>query len=86
MDRTHASRGHTISFQQDISDVVHVSPRIPEELLVIVLKILNATITDRSFLVRRDKLIPAFQFRKKNNEDYQHIVQSVIVFCSNYLN
>ena len=86
MRRLHVSRDHTISFQQDISDFAHLLPRIPQELQVIALKIINATITDRSFLVRRDKLIPALQFRKENNEDYQHIVQSITVFCSNYLN
>ena len=84
--RSHASRGHTITFPQDISDFTHALPSIPQELPVIVLKILNATITDKSFLVRRDKLIPSLQFCKEINEDYQHIVQSVIVFCNNYLN
>ena len=59
---------------------------IPQELPVIVQKILNATITDTSFLERGDKLIPALQFRKENNKNYQHIIQSVIMFCSNYLN
>ena len=86
MDRLHASRGHTISFQQDISDFANLLPRILQELAVIVLKIFNATITDRSFLMRRDKLVPALQFRKENNEDYHYIVQSVVVLCSNYLN
>ena len=63
MSRSNASRGHTIIFQQDISGFAHLLPCISHELPVIVLKILNATITDRSFLVRRDKLIPALQFR-----------------------
>ena len=73
MLRSHASRGHTLSFQQDISDFVHLLPCLPEELPVIVLKSPNATITDGSFLVKRDKLITVLQFRKENNEDYRYI-------------
>ena len=73
MVRSQASRGHTISFKQDIFDFAHVLPRIPEELPVIVLKSPNETITDISFLVRGDKLIAALQFLKENNENYRHI-------------
>ena len=67
MDRSLASRGHTISFQQDISVFAHLLRCIPQKLLVIVLKILNATIIDRSLFLRRDKLTSALQFRKENN-------------------
>ena len=73
MIRSHASRGHTISFQQNIYDFAPVLSRIPEELPVIVLKSPNETTTDRYFLVRRDKLIGALQCHNENNEDYRHI-------------
>ena len=68
MGTSRASSGHT-TFQQDISVFAHILLRIPEELPVVVLKSPNETITDKSFLVRRDKLIAALQFLKKNNKD-----------------
>jgi hypothetical protein len=47
--------------------------RIPKELTVIVLKRPNEQITDKTYLVRRNKIIAALQFLKENNEDYLHI-------------
>ena len=73
MGRSHESRGHTISFQQGISDFAYVLPRILEELPVIVLQSPNKTIRDRSFLVIRNKLNVAPQFLKENNKDYRRI-------------
>ena len=37
MGRLYVSKGHTINFQQDISDFAHVLPHLTEELPVIVL-------------------------------------------------
>ncbi|KAL8620113.1 hypothetical protein ACOMHN_066584 [Nucella lapillus] len=50
--------------------------RVPDELPFIVLKDPSEKIEDRSFRVRKQKLLDALLYLKSHNEDYRHIVIS----------
>ncbi|KAL8597101.1 hypothetical protein ACOMHN_008174 [Nucella lapillus] len=71
-----ASKGHTIAFFQDVETFASILPRVPDELPFIVLKDPSEKIEDRSFRVRKQKLLDALLYLKSHNEDYRHIVIS----------
>ncbi|KAL8603445.1 hypothetical protein ACOMHN_053112 [Nucella lapillus] len=71
-----ASKGHTIAFFQDVETFASILPRVPDELPYIVLKDPSEKIEDRSFRVRKQKLLDALLYLKSHNEDYRHIVIS----------
>ncbi|KAL8571782.1 hypothetical protein ACOMHN_058146 [Nucella lapillus] len=71
-----ASKGHTIAFFQDVETFASILPRVPDELPFIVLKDPSEKIEDRSFRVRKQKLLDALLYLKSRNEDYRHIVIS----------
>ncbi|KAL8588029.1 hypothetical protein ACOMHN_065034 [Nucella lapillus] len=71
-----ASKGHTIAFFQDVETFASILPRVPDELPFIVLKDPSEKIDDRSFRVRKQKLLDALLYLKSHNEDYRHIIIS----------
>ncbi|KAL8559940.1 hypothetical protein ACOMHN_016986 [Nucella lapillus] len=71
-----ASKGHTIAFFQDVETFASILPRVPDELPFIVLKDPSEKIEDRSFRIRKQKLLDALLYLKSHNEDYRHIVIS----------
>ncbi|KAL8617749.1 hypothetical protein ACOMHN_054745 [Nucella lapillus] len=71
-----ASKGHTITFFQDVETFASILPRVPDELPFIVLKDPSEKIEDRSFRVRKQKLLDALLYLKSHNEDYRHVVIS----------
>jgi hypothetical protein len=50
---SNASKGHCISFFQDVPNMASKLPRLPQDLQVIVLKNANEAITDKDFEVNR---------------------------------
>ncbi|XP_070182372.1 uncharacterized protein [Littorina saxatilis] len=71
-----ASKGHTISFFQDVETLAHILPRTPAHLPFIILKDPRQLNTDKTFRVRRQKLINALKYLKDNNAYYKNIVIS----------
>ena len=67
------SKGHSISFYQNVQDLADTLPRLPQDLPYIVLKHPDERISDKTFQVRRQYLIEALKFLIEHSEDYQHI-------------
>ena len=67
------SKGHAISFYQNVQDLADNLPRLPQDLPYVLLKHPDDRITDKTFQVRRQYLIEALQFLIINSEDYGNI-------------
>jgi len=74
---TLGSRGHTVSFIQDIDGICKEFPRLPKD--VIMVKITRTQVTpageniSRTFTVRRDKVLRALLWLKEHNPLYADI-------------
>jgi len=74
---TLGSRGHTVSFIQDITGICKEFPRLPED--VVMVKITRTQVTpageniSRTFTVRRDKILRALSWLKAHNPLYADI-------------
>ena len=71
-----ATRGHCINFYQDVHDFVTKLPPHPQDLPFLYLKNPRESVTDKYFLVRRDKIVVALQYLKLNNPYYKDIIIS----------
>ena len=76
------SKGHAISFYQNVQDLANVLPRLPQDLPYVLLKHPDERITDKTFQVRRQYLMEALQFLVKNSEDYFNITVSMENCCA----
>ena len=69
------SRGHVISFAQDVSgfaeEILNL-PRAPNELPIIILESKDCKKT-RKFKANSHKILAALEWLKKNNEDYANV-------------
>ena len=77
------TRGHAISFYQNVQDLADTLPRLPKDLPYLILKHPDERIADKTFKVRRQYLIEALQFLVKHSEDYKYITISE-ENCSSY--
>ena len=67
------TKGHAISFYQDIQELADTLPRLPQNLPYLVLKHPDERISDKTFQVRRQYLIEALKFLIQNSEDYKYV-------------
>jgi hypothetical protein len=74
---TLGSRGHVVSFVQDISGICKVFPKLPEE--VVLVKVIRTQVTadgehiEKAFTVRREKVLRALIWLKTHNPLYADI-------------
>jgi hypothetical protein len=69
----HATKGHCISFFQVVPQMASILPRLPENLLMIVLKTPTEANEDKSFRANRQHIMEALVYLKEKNEHYQDI-------------
>ena len=68
-----STKGHCISYFQDVNEMATTLPRLPLHLPIIVIKASHMSITNKDFRVNRQHLIDALMFLKENSDDYANI-------------
>jgi hypothetical protein len=69
----HATKGHCISFFQDVPQMASILPRLPGNLSMIVLKKPTEANEDKSFRANRQHIMEALVYLKEKNEHYRDI-------------
>jgi hypothetical protein len=75
---TIGSRGHVVSFLQDITEICNVLPKLPEDITVV--KVIRTQVTSagemisKAFTVRRQKVLRALSWLKLHNPLYADII------------
>ena len=71
------SRGHVVSFYQDISNICNVFPRLPTEVTMV--KVVRSSVTrnedviQKAFTVNKNRVLMALKWLKEHNPHYAHI-------------
>jgi hypothetical protein len=69
----HATKGHCISFFQDVPQMASILPCLPGNLSMIVLKKPTEANNDKSFRANRQHIMEALVYLKEKNDHYRHI-------------
>jgi hypothetical protein len=72
-----ATKGHCISFFQDVPQMASILPRLPGNLLMIVLWKPTEADEDKSFRAHRHHIMEALVYLKEKNEHYRDIETSL---------
>ena len=74
---TIGSRGHCVSFFQDITNMCQVFPRLPSQVTIVKVicksKCKDRNIVNKAFTINRNRVMTALEFLKKHNILYEDI-------------
>ena len=71
-----ASKGHCVTFPQEINEPCQILPKLPKEISIIKLRKKGCNATSKDFQVRRNKVQTALMWLKENNPAYDDIMIS----------
>jgi hypothetical protein len=76
-DGSMGSRGHVVSFYQDITNICKVFPRLPSEVTIV--KVVRSSLTkngdaiEKAFSVNKEKVLKSLEWLKEHNILYSNI-------------